>query len=108
MKRSIKPPTKAQQARQDRLREFGCICCHIAGYPGVPAEIHHMNDTGRNISQDHTIPLCPYHHRGVQADFRVYVGPSLADGKRTFVAHWGSEDDLRKLADKEIGHETNN
>ena len=102
MRRGIKPCTKAQQARQDRLREFGCICCHIEGYPGVPAEIHHINDCGRNISQDHTIPLCAYHHRGVQADFRVYPGPSLADGKRSFVAHFGTERDLLKTVNEAI------
>jgi len=94
MKRRIKPPTKAQQRRHDRLREWGCICCHIEGQPGTPAEIHHINDCGRNISQDHVLPLCAYHHRGVIADFRLYRGPSLADGKRPFVAHYGTELDL--------------
>lgn len=102
MKRSIKPPTKAQRARQNRLRESGCICCRLDGQPGEPAEIHHINDCGRNMGQDYTIPLCAYHHRGIQRDFRTYDGPSLTDGKRPFVAHYGTELELLERANAVI------
>lgn len=95
MKRSIPQPTKAQRFRQDKLREF-CICCHVDGWPGCPAEIHHINDTGRNISQDHTVGLCAWHHRGVSYQPRTELavkqfGPSLAVSKADFIDHYGTE-----------------
>ena len=102
MKRSIKPATKAQRAHQARQREFGCICCHIEGDANVPAEIHHINDCGRNMGQDYTLPLCDFHHRGIIPDSRIYRGPSLADGKKPFVAHYGTELELLERVNSEI------
>jgi len=100
MKRAIKQPTKSQQCRHDRLREWGCICCHIEGFPGQPAEIHHINKCGRNISQDHVLPMCAYHHRGIHEG--PMIGPSLAHGKKPFVAHYGSERRLMEIVDEAI------
>jgi len=92
VKRSIKPPTKAQRELHQRMRDFGCICCWLEGMPGESAELHHINDCGRNMGQNYVLPLCAYHHRGV---LRGYArGPSLADGKKPFVAHYGTELEL--------------
>ena len=100
MKRSIKPPTKLEQELHRKMREFGCICCHLEGMPAEPAEIHHINDCGRNMGQTFVLPLCSYHHRGV---LRGYArGPSLADGKKPFVAHYGTELELLERVYAEI------
>lgn len=92
--------TKAHDKRFDALKEMGCICCRKAGSGWVGPDIHHILDAGRRISHDDTIPLCPYHHRGVQSDFGTYVGPSLADGKKPFEAYWGEQTDLLKEVNK--------
>lgn len=45
----------------------GCILCRRLGYPGTPAEIHHLRagmGAGQRNSNLMTIPLCPEHHRG--------------------------------------------
>ena len=80
--------TKAHNKRFDKLKELGCICCRKAGSGWAGPDIHHIFGKSRH---DDTIPLCPYHHRGVQSDFGSYVGPSLADGKKPFEAYWGAQ-----------------
>ena len=57
--------TKAQQARFERIKEIGCICCLKTLYVYEPPEIHHITDCGRRRGHDYTIGLCPWHHRGV-------------------------------------------
>lgn len=86
--------TKAHQRRFQQLQELGCVCCRQAGCGYVPPDIHHILDGGRRKSHDDTIPLCPYHHRGIQSEFGVYPGPSLADGKKPFEAEWGTQKEL--------------
>lgn len=34
------------------------------GYPGTPAEIHHIRRLGGLRNDSPVIPLCPEHHRG--------------------------------------------
>lgn len=63
MKRVI---NKTDRERFKKLKDFGCVLCYLQGYPGTPAEIHHVRTEvgwGRDGHQN-TIPLCPYHHRG--------------------------------------------
>lgn len=70
--RALPPPTPEQQARQDRARELGCICCLMLGLPPDQhcgaIEIHHQNLDGKagqkQLGQDFTIALGAYHHRG--------------------------------------------
>ena len=51
-----------------KVADIGCIICYRAGYPGTPAEIHHIRGVGLGMgvrnSHDNAIPLCPEHHRG--------------------------------------------
>ncbi len=51
-----------------KVADIGCIICYRAGYPGTPAEIHHIRGLGLGMgvrnSHYQTIPLCPEHHRG--------------------------------------------
>lgn len=50
-----------------RIKEHGCILCHILGYGCTPADAHHVR-VGQGMSQraqDHlAIPLCKEHHQG--------------------------------------------
>ena len=55
------------------------------------------------MGHDFTIPLCPYHHRGVIQDFEVWKGPSLADGKKPFVEHYGTELELLEKVNNLLG-----
>lgn len=59
--------TKAERAHLNKLAYMGCILCNRLGYPGTPAEIHHIRTgtgAGRRASHFDAIPLCPEHHRG--------------------------------------------
>jgi hypothetical protein len=51
-----------------KVADIGCIICYRAGYPGTPAEIHHIRGLGLGMgvrnSHDNVLPLCPSHHRG--------------------------------------------
>lgn len=51
----------------DALAAQGCVLCRHLGYPGTPAEIHHLRagmGAGQRNTNDNAIPLCPEHHRG--------------------------------------------
>ncbi len=98
-----KAPTKAQKQRFQKLQELGCICCLKEGGYRAP-DIHHITDCGRRMGHDYTIPLCPYHHRGVITDpHEIYRGPSLADGKRPFETCYGTELELLSQVNNLIG-----
>jgi hypothetical protein len=90
-------PTKSQQARFDALKEMGCICCWNHDAVRQDAEIHHIAQGFKRLGHDFTIPLCTWHHRGhppAHLDVREMTqlcGPSLARGKRAFVAVFGTE-----------------
>jgi hypothetical protein len=51
-----------------KVADIGCIICYRAGYPGTPAEIHHIRGLGLGMgvrnSHYNVIGLCPEHHRG--------------------------------------------
>lgn len=58
---------KAEKQYLARVADLGCIVCDRLGYPGTPAEIHHIRThtgAGRRASHFDTLPLCPEHHRG--------------------------------------------
>lgn len=100
MKTSTGKPTKAQQARFDALREIGCICCWNFAGVRVEPEIHHLTAGFKRLGHDFTIPLSPYHHRGViplnatKEQMLERFGPSLALNKREFVRVFGTERQL--------------
>lgn len=99
-KRGIPAPNKEQQHRQDLIRELGCIVAMIRGHGFVGCEIHHLTDCGRTISQDHTIGLNPWSHRGVTFNNLTkeqclnLFGPSLAKGSKPFREEFGGNDEL--------------
>lgn len=109
MHRAIAACNAEQQRRQDRCREFGCVACHMEGHPGVVPEIQHLTTCGRTISQDHTIALCPWHHRGEPFPIpskklaAKLMGPSLAVSARDFHARYGSDEELLTMQNDLIG-----
>lgn len=98
-----KSPTLAERRRFAALQDLGCIACRIAGRPGEPPDIHHIVEGGRRLGHAFSLPLCPWHHRGVSElgsalATQVY-GPSLARHKRDFVAWYGTEAELLRMVD---------
>lgn len=91
------------------FRELGCVACIVEGelrgesrYQ-TPADVHHEVNgyrTGR------TIPLCPWHHRGVPTygyngsasddTMIAIVGPSLAKHPALFRERYGDFDELHE------------
>lgn len=92
-----------RERRFHMLQKIGCICCYINGINGVPADVHHIVDKGYRAHSGGdaaTLPLCPWHHRGVppsgmsEDTSLLYAGPSLALHKKRFVREFGTEREL--------------
>jgi hypothetical protein len=70
-----------------------------------PADVHHLLSGGRRRGNRYTIPLCPWHHRGVPmsrwtlTEMRNLYGPSLALTPRLFRNEYGSDESLLTLTD---------
>lgn len=88
-----------RQRRFARLQRIGCVACLLEEI-NSQADIHHIVDKGyrkHSGGDEATIPLCPYHHRGMVPDGMTRIeaealyGPSLANSKREFVQRFGSE-----------------
>lgn len=91
---------RSKDARFDRLREHGCVCClmnpslgfQYTGF-GIP-EIHHLNEGGlhggKRRGDEYTIPLCAYHHRGKINHHHPLIGPmsSIEEVRRLFGPSW--------------------
>jgi hypothetical protein len=88
--------------RLDRFREFqriGCIACRERGVLSQ-ADVHHLLSGGKRRGDDHTIPLCPWHHRGMppaevtEKEATRYYGPSMAKQPKLFRAIFGGDEEL--------------
>lgn len=98
--------TQADLERFHRLSEMGCIACRKTFGAFVQGEIAHVTHSGRRVSHQATISLCPLHHRGLlpdgmsqeQADSTY--GPSFAKNKRAFEETYGTEDELLAETDR--------
>lgn len=95
--------TKADKKRYDALHDLGCIACHIDGYMGVPADMHHLVDKGyrkHSGGNQSTLPLCKWHHQGEPImDFTIgYMhavrGPSMFHHGKEFARHYGTQRQL--------------
>lgn len=94
--------------RFNRFQDIGCLCCAMEGYLDVPVDAHHIVDKGyRALSggDDATLPICPWHHRGVppsgfsEDTAEGYAGPSLALRKKRFKERYGTERELLALTE---------
>ena len=81
--------TKAEALFQRRVREIGCILCHLAGYPETPCEVHHMLSGGRRRGEMFVLGLCHLHHQG--GDPKII---SRDHNQRRFESAYGSEESL--------------
>ena len=94
---------KDERVRFETIREYcGCLPCLLMGHPDRHTTIEHVTKYGRRVgvgSMQHanTIGLCLWHHFKVcdpgnqQKDMTVWYGPSLANGRHLFEAHFGDE-----------------
>lgn len=100
---------KTPRARKDeRIRleiisqHCGCLCCLLMGHLDRHTTIEHVTDRGRRVgiaSDQHanTIGLCMWHHIGIcdpghqKHEMLEWYGPSLANGRKPFEAHFGDE-----------------
>lgn len=81
----------------------------MEGYLDVPVDVHHLVDKGtRKHSGGHwsTLPLCPWHHRGIitdersQREIEAKHGPSLKHSKKAFIERYGTERHLLGIVDE--------
>ncbi len=110
MKRRIGNANAEQRARFEKLVDFGCICCKNLFGQWIRPEIHHINDTGRNMGHDFTIPLCPYHHRASgmmdwsskELENKGFRAPGPPGGK-TWERDHGTEAELLETVNNALG-----
>jgi hypothetical protein len=88
-------------SRFDALQRIGCIACRILGVHSQ-ADVHHVLSGGRRRGHQDTIPLCPWHHRGVLPPHQD-LGPSLANGSKPFHARFGRQEELLTMVNELIG-----
>ena len=83
--------TKAEQEWMGQITRLGCIACRVMGIFGTPCEVHHLLQNGERIDHEHSIGLCPSHHRaGLKNKYVVSRHP----WRREFEARYGSEESL--------------
>ena len=92
-----KSKTKAEKLHMRSVAELGCIICEKMGFPGSPAELHHIiGNTGmwKKATNYEVIPLCPHHHRNSEESYH--------QSPKDFTDKWGSQEELLKetLANK--------
>lgn len=103
-----KSHTKADKARFQRLQELGCICCRLWAGRYRAIDVHHLLSGGVRAGHQDTIPLCPWHHRGVcppgygVRSAEHALGPSLAISKREFKAAFGTERELLEITNQRL------
>lgn len=112
MRHSTGKPTKAQQARLDRVHALPCLPCEKENIAQpLRTEAHHLVDKGtRKLSGGHdaTIPMCGWHHRGDLIEYmssremHLVYGPSFARNKREFIACYGTERELLAETDERL------
>lgn len=92
------------------LREMGCIVC--LNEHGVRSEpdMHHLHENGnRRVSDMHTIPLCPTHHRsGMKTKLFVSRHPWKKEFEKRYGSEWELWEQVKELAEelknRRVGH----
>jgi hypothetical protein len=112
VRHSTGTPTKAEQARFDRMKDMGqCVACYQRGVHGrAYIEINHMLSGGRRIGHMATFSLCLWHHQAEPFDGQTKkamaerFGPSLKyPGSKPFHAEFGSDAVLLSLQNALLG-----
>jgi hypothetical protein len=100
--------TKADLSRFQALERIGCIACHMQDR-WTASDVHHVLSGGKRKGHQYTIPLCPWHHRGVTSagysrkDMHDIAGPSLALNPKAFHGEFGDDEGLLTLTNQLIG-----
>ena len=84
-----KSKTKDEKLHMRSIAELGCIICDKMGFPGSPAELHHIisnTGMGKKATNYEVIPLCPHHHRNSEESYH--------QSSKDFTEKWGSQEDL--------------
>lgn len=94
---------KARRQRFQDLQQLGCVVCWREYGCQTPAEIHHLKGAqwsgmGKRASDEHTIPLCPAHHRTGAHDGTVGYHQSPS----SFEARYGTQAELLEFVDEWI------
>jgi len=84
-----------------------CVCLFVLKIEDTPAEIHHILDGNRRISEMHTIGLCAIHHRQGTAEHpsRHSVN-GLHGGKSLFESTYKDELTLLEMCEAWIDGES--
>ncbi|MCU1313405.1 MAG: hypothetical protein JWM54_1162 [Acidobacteriaceae bacterium] len=112
MKSSLPKPTKAEQARIERMLLLGCAACAAIGIPNHhQIECHHMLSGNKRMGHRFTLPLCRGHHRNeftLTQQLRLNIAQlsSIAGGRKLFNAAFGTERKLLEKVDFLLGLET--
>lgn len=99
--RSTGTPTKAQQARHDRIRNIGCLVAHLRGLGFVPCAVHHCTIGGKHGAKrrghDFVLGLNDWSHQGypilgqTAEQCRAMFGPSYAKEPAAFRREIGND-----------------
>jgi hypothetical protein len=84
-----KSKTKDEKLHMRSIAELGCIICNKMGFPGSPAELHHIisnTGMGKKATNYEVIPLCPHHHRNSEESYH--------QSPKNFTEKWGSQENL--------------
>lgn len=91
-----------QKSRFDMLAEIGCIVCLEFHGVYTPPQMHHLQGIkyramGKKADDEHTIPLCVWHHTGGNPDIHSVHGRPLA-----FRTLYGTQEELLELTNKRL------
>ena len=84
-----KAKTRDEKLHMRAVADLGCIVCNKMGYPGSPAELHHIvsnTGMGKKATNYEVIPLCPHHHRNSEESYH--------QSPKDFTEKWGSQENL--------------
>lgn len=82
--------------------EVGCVACRQDGHYVTPCDAHHLISGSRRRGDRFTVPLCPWHHRGVDPRPGQELTPSLARNPEAFEAQYGPDGILLHLTDRAL------
>jgi len=105
---------KADKRRFLAITEIGCLACRLQ-FPdrktdfSYTTDIHHILRGGIRRGNQATIGLCPWHHRAVivngaypQELMDYELGPSLANSRKIFEEHFGTQGELLEMQNELI------
>lgn len=91
--------SKAEKLWLSRVADLGCIACYNMGYPGGPAQIHHIRygcGAGQRASHYRVLPLCFNHHSAQGVD-------GFHKHPKTWQLKHGTEEELLAQVKEMIG-----